>query len=103
LMGIELPIYTFIKPKRLPLGINTPEQAYIKREWLFKQHAQYALYKTNEECLRILNAELDKLQIKINALKLSSRKISTEMKIIEAKLEEESREELIVQKIVISY
>ncbi|MCL1925039.1 MAG: hypothetical protein FWF50_05595 [Defluviitaleaceae bacterium] len=102
LMGIELPIYNFIKPKRLPLGINAPEQAYIKREWLFKQHAQYAKYKTNEHCLEILNEELKKLQIKINALKISSKKVSVNIKIIENKLEEEGCEELIVKKIAIN-
>jgi len=99
LMGIELPIYKFIKPIRFPLGINTPESAYIKREWLLKQHVQYAKYKTNKESVVILDLEIKKLMIKINALKLSSKRIAIDIKNIENRLEEEEREEVVVKKI----
>lgn len=94
LMGIEIPTYEFIKEKRLPLGINTKEEVYIKREERILEFKKYAKYKTNEETLKILNLEIEKLMVKINALKLLSRKLNLQIYNLENKLEEEEREEI---------
>lgn len=97
LMGIEIPTYEFIKEKRLPLGINTTEDIYIKREEMLEQFKIYAKYKTNKESIKILNLEIEKLMVKINALKILSKKLIIQIRTLENKIEEEEREELIIK------